>query len=419
MKLHHQLLAVSALLLSLPWVAYQTVREMESALRAGQAQALSATAEAVAASLSVDASRLYPYPNRLDEPQDAQQQLVFLPAREAVIVDGYGNEWESTPARIWQGEQDLAVAVRSNACGKRLCLLFDVTDGDVRYDNPSRSAATNGDHIVLHGGDGSQWVLASSAPGAINVLRERGKHSMVDTEVIAQWQDTVNGYRVEVSLPVDGLFGRLGFRVVDEDAEGTQVIGNMSLGAGMAPPWLIREPEGLPAQLAIFQRPGLRLRVIDRFHWQLAESGSINTGTVSDAHWVLRHVYRAVLRNGAGVLPAERIEGQFTRTEISHALAGQSGGQWYRNDDPQARQLLSAAAPMRHQGQVIGAVVAEQSNEPYLSLTDHAFSRLLKITLLAMALTGFGLLGYASWLSWRIRRLSRAARGMLGQKGEW
>lgn len=419
MKLHHQLLGVSVLLLSLPWVAYQTVREMESALRAGQAQALSATAEAVAASLSVDASRLYPYPNRLDEAQDVQQQLVFLPAREAVVVDGYGNEWESTPARTWQGEQGLSVAVRSNSCGKRLCLLFRVQDADVRYDNPSRPGVANGDHLVLYAGDGSAFVLATSAPGAINVLRQQGRHTIQETDVTAQWQDTATGYQIEVSLPPERLFGRLGFRVIDEYEGGVQSIGTMPAQPGMPPPWFIREPEGLSKQLAIFQRPGLRLRVIDRFHWQLAETGSVNTHTVNDSHWLLRQLYRAVLRNGAGALPDERIEGQFTRAEITIALSGQGSGQWYRNDDPQARQLLSAAAPMLHQGQVIGAVVAEQSNEPYLSLTDHAFTRLLKITLLAMGLTGFGLLGYASWLSWRIRRLSHAAHGVLGSKGEW
>ncbi len=419
MRLHHQLLAVSVLLLSLPWVAYQTVLEMESALRAGQAQALTATAEGVAAVLASDSAMLYPWAARANERQIPDQQLAFLPAQEAIVVDGYGNDWAWMPARVLEANNGFAVHYRSTACGKRFCLLLQVHDGDVRYDNPSRSAEANGDRVVLRTGDGSQYVLATSAPGVINAMLVRGTKSIHEPDIIAHWQDTATGYQVEVSLPAGKLFGRLGFYVVDESGNTRQLLGTMSDTDNAIAPWLISEPPRLRQQLAVFQRAGLRLAVIDNFYWQLAEVGAINTAQVSDSHWLLRAVYRAVLRNDAATLPGESIAGQLTRLEVTSALTGQSAGQWYRSDDPQARKLLSAAVPIVVNGEVQGAVLAEQSNEPYLSLTDHAFSRLLTASVLAIALTGFGLLGYASWLSWRIRRLSRAAHGVLGSKGEW
>jgi signal transduction histidine kinase len=80
---------------------------------------------------------------------------------------------------------------------------------------------------------------------------------------------------------------------------------------------------------------------------------------------------------------------------------------------------LSAAAPVFCDGSICGAIVASQSSERYLSLTDRAFSRLLYYSLLALLLSALGLLGYASWLSWRIRRLSRASAEVIRPDGSF
>jgi signal transduction histidine kinase len=73
--------------------------------------------------------------------------------------------------------------------------------------------------------------------------------------------------------------------------------------------------------------------------------------------------------------------------------------------------------PIRTDDVVTGAVVARQSGEEYLSLTDQAFSRLLGYSLLALSVGAFGLLAYASLLSWRIGNLSRAARDAIEDDG--
>ena len=64
MSLRRQLLLVSLLLLSLPWAGCQFIREMEGALRQGQAQALQATAGAVAAVVGERPALIYPQPER-------------------------------------------------------------------------------------------------------------------------------------------------------------------------------------------------------------------------------------------------------------------------------------------------------------------------------------------------------------------
>jgi two-component system sensor histidine kinase ChvG len=98
-------------------------------------------------------------------------------------------------------------------------------------------------------------------------------------------------------------------------------------------------------------------------------------------------------------------------------MSGTATSRWYKNTEDTGRTLLSAAAPIRNNKQVIGAVLIRQSNEEYLSLTDKAFSRLLGYSLIALCIGIFGLLGYASLLSWRVRKLSLAAANIIREDG--
>ena len=85
---------------------------------------------------------------------------------------------------------------------------------------------------------------------------------------------------------------------------------------------------------------------------------------------------------------------------------------------PPNQPLLASATPIIEQGNIVGVLLAEQSSEQLTALTDGAFSRLLLLSMGAICLVAFALLGYASWLSWRIRRLSHAARKVVSDDGK-
>jgi hypothetical protein len=90
MNLRKQLLLVSLLTLILPWAGCQFIRETESALREGQQQMLSGTAQAIADSLSQ-------FPNELlagkDDLTTGQNQLYGHPLSSAPLIDGYFDDW--------------------------------------------------------------------------------------------------------------------------------------------------------------------------------------------------------------------------------------------------------------------------------------------------------------------------------------
>ncbi len=419
MTLRRQLLLVSLLLIALPWAGCQYVREMEGALQSGQAQALLATTRAVATVVGENAALLYPAPERRGAGEPLTGQLYAELATAPVIVDGYADGWTG-PAHQRFGP----VQYRAQVRGPLLYLLFIVSDDNVVYHDPRNVRRASGDRLVLRTGRGQDYVIATAAPGAVQARIEREAAVMgFEPRIRGYWQDSLEGFTVELELPLAMLEHRLGFYLVrnsDTASIGTgDSVGTVLPGSRNLPPWLVYPSAELADALAPFAYAGIELTAVDRQHWAMARASS-NPADMprSETPWLLKALYRAVL-NGAPPqsLPVDTPVGQVTLAELDTALAGGVAAAWYASPAGGGRKLLASAAPVVQDGEVIGAVVARQGSEPYLSLTDRAFSRLLYYSLLALLLSALGLLGYASWLSWRIRRLSRASARVIQPDG--
>ena len=89
MNLRRKLLLVALCTLALPVAGWLYVRQMETLLREGQAQALVASARAVARSLVATGAAL---------PQSSRGWYV-QPAADPITVDGYGDDW--APLTPW------------------------------------------------------------------------------------------------------------------------------------------------------------------------------------------------------------------------------------------------------------------------------------------------------------------------------
>lgn len=419
MTLRRQLLLVSLLLIALPWAGCQYVREMEGALQSGQAQALLATTRAVATVVGERPELLYPNPERKLSTESTSGQLYATLAEGPVIVDGYADGWTG-PEHHRFGP----VAYRAQVRGPLLYLLFTVTDEQVVYHDPRNVYRASGDRLVLRSGRGTDYIIATAAPGAVQARIEReGAVMGFEPRIRGFWQDSLDGFTVELELPLAMLNDRLGFYLVRNDGSATtgtsDTVGTVLPGTRTLPPWLVFPSAELGQALAPFAYAGIELTAVDRFQWAMADARSeADTLPRSETPWLLKALYRAIL-NGAppARLPDPERVGQVRLGELDSALAGNAAAAWYAAPEGGGRKLLASAAPIRLGDSVIGAVVARQGSEPYLSLTDRAFSRLLYYSLLAMGLSALGLLGYASWLSWRIRQLSRASARVIQPDG--
>ncbi|KAA1192421.1 hypothetical protein F0M18_07040 [Pseudohalioglobus sediminis] len=452
-SLRRQLIIVSLFLLTLPWAGCQFIRELEDALGNAQQQALRATAETVAAMAGERPGLIYVDPERMAATDAPAAPVYATPATQRVVVDGYAEEWEDVAQQAWTSSQqgsDLVVRTQAATQDDRLYLLLKVHDRQVVYDNPGLTRAPNGDRLLLRlwaGGERQDYVLTTAAPGRLQARKIGATAPGSDAAGIwGYWQDALHGYTLELELPLPLTGERLGFLVIDSDAanlafnerghasgdESSNFVdhnnalpaarstaGNISPGQAGAPPWLIRTPPAAAMALSPFRAQTYSIQLLDNAGWVVADLPAPDAAAgKSDTFWLLRFIYRNILADDRLPYPdpAEQ-PGKLAPAEVDMALGGTATNLRYRDPSSSNRQLRVAAVPVRHGGQVIGAVITRQSSEQYLSLTDKAFSRLLGYSAIAIAVGSLGLLGYATLLSWRIRKLSRSAQAVIAADG--
>jgi two-component system, OmpR family, sensor histidine kinase ChvG len=164
------------------------------------------------------------------------------------------------------------------------------------------------------------------------------------------------------------------------------------------------------------QRSEARLWVVNRELKILAVSGSLKSSpAVASSYW----------RRGLSWLiqpPAEDFDDAFDEDvlvngrEVTAALLG-AGESRVRNTADGRAVIVSAAYPIWAGDNVVGAVVAEETTNPILSVRNEALERLLVLTLTVFAAVAVVLLGFASRLSGRIRRLRDEAEGAIDASG--
>ena len=248
-NLRRQLILVSLLLLSLPWAGCQFIREMEGALRQGQAQGLQATAEAVAAVVGQQRQLIYPNPARIDAADDTRPAVYALPSPQRIPVDGYAEGWEDIPATTLTDQNlamPLAVKYRAVTRGNSLYLLIQVEDPEVVYHNPGLSPEPNGDRLVLRtwqAGKRQEYVVATAAPGSLRARAANRRTRGTDPgRIRGFWQDARGGYNLELEIPLAFTGERLGFYIINASAVAAtpfETLGNVDPLETSAPPWLI------------------------------------------------------------------------------------------------------------------------------------------------------------------------------------
>ncbi|MBE9537986.1 MAG: hypothetical protein IMF06_02835 [Proteobacteria bacterium] len=437
MNLRRQLLVASLLLLTLPWAGCQFIREMEGALRQGQEQSLQATTLAVAAALANKPTLLYPNLQRLPEeasPNKGDHRSLYAsPVEQEIIIDGYGDGWDELDFQSFESyntDSELAIKYKAATRQGKLLLFLQIQDKDVVFHNPALSREPNGDRLVLRtwlDNHRQEYVIATAAPGRVTArYGNRIYNSGSARRIRGQWQDTEQGYNLELEVPLSLTGGRLGLYIINVGSRPggeVETLGNATPLDMAAPPWLIYSPQALQNTVAPFGQRDRRLQVVDKTHWLLAdidptEMHSSATDKTEKTFWLLRLLYRSILSHE---LPQSSIPlpqaGKLDGMEISAAIAGATNNTWYQIPEYSGRTMLSAASPIMDGKDIIGAVIIRQSSDEYLSLTDRAFSSLLGYSLLALCVGVFGLLAFASILSWRIRKLSQAAGNIVRDDG--
>ena len=424
MNLRKQLLLVSLLTLILPWAGCQVLRDTESALRQGQQQFLSGTAQAIADSLSQ-------FPDELlagkDDLKFGQNQLYGHPLATAPLIDGYLDDWtapEGSAMRLRGTDGTIKYVVGISR--PHVYLHVDIRDASVIFDRGQDAIfpGAYSDHVALisvdDSGERTVFRFRAEAPGEIIAMRESGDEVFDDTRIAAYWQDTPGGYRLEARIPRSVLGSHLGLVITNTDNATTPGVRSATFD-GDRPGRFVTVSPLVQSVAAGYVQPGWRLIVTDMHGWRLGQAGSISGAPDGieelppSTGW-LRLAYNLLLEPGADAALAEPdASGREQQSYVSEALNGRPATRWFRSPGT-GRAVVSVAHPIFSGTVQTGAIILQQGTDAILSLTNQAMIRLITLTLIVTIGVALVLLGYASWLSARVRHLSSAAERALDEK---
>ncbi len=394
MTLRRKLLLVALCTLALPVAGWLYVRQMETLLREGQAQALLASANAVARSLVVTGAVA---------PASGRGWYVQQ-AANPITVDGYGDDW--APLTPWSQPLGTNGKLLLAADDDGLYLYADVRDTRRTRADAGDANALAADHLILVLGNAEgrrRYLLASAAPGPLTAQPLDPPVEGLPELIAAQWQEDGSGYRVELRLPRDLKLRTLGIGVYDTAAGGDR------LAADTRP--LLSYSGKLAGELAQLVPDRVQARVLAPQGWLLARSGRLNTMPGSDGQpgWFAALVYRSLLatRLEDANLWAQDVPRLDTR-EVAEAGAGQPVSVW-RSGEERGSVVLAAAVPIGHAGRVGGVLLLEQASRSVPLLANRALFGLLLTSFGVLLVAGGILLLFATKLSLRLGRLRNAA----------
>ncbi|MBA2352643.1 MAG: proteobacterial dedicated sortase system histidine kinase [Burkholderiales bacterium] len=452
-----KLVLLSGLLLTIPWLGYEYVSEMEKFLRQGQEKTLAGTARAVATALH-DRPKLFDVADATVGHSDVYVRS--LPA--SIQLDGRLDDWNEHGdfARSY-GEGDLLEnsAVHTPASlsfshnvgrlGKYLYAMFLVNDNHIVLRSTKSPRVDRGDHlrvaIATRDSGFTRYAVTLAEGGAIAAYQlasglDTTQVVRVETRLRGVWRPTEQGYNLEIRVPISMIGTRVGFAVADVDNDGTHeieaVIGTSGTDTIEELARVFIPSSEIELILKGLMRTTSRIWVVDARHRVLAQAGSLKGQDRTDRiaiapptglmhvlqraeEQVLRPVYARVLRQPTDDFRDELSEAsQLAGREIAGALSGSLTTRWRLTSDNRA-VILSAAHPIWIDDQVMGAVVVEETTNAILTVKNLALERLFTIILAVFLIGALTLFIFAARISSRIRRLRDEAERAIDAQGRF
>ena len=423
-RVRFKLLLVSLTLFGIPWAGYRFIQETEHFLRDVQEQSLQTTASSVANIMHGHEEAFH----GVAKPGSVltYRNLYLHRLDEAPQLDGYRDEWarfdnnftvlqsvdDSLEARIFLGQHE-----------RYLYLLIGVRDAQVDY-------GEGGDSVDLAmtdaGGTLRRYRIQPQAPGWVvaRALKSDNDPPVAGTDqetaIRGEWQDSENGYTLELRLPRELLRDRLSLRFFESGSR--QVLASGHLFPAEALGRIVERSALLDQVLASVTPAATRVWVTDHQGLVIAQAGRLDASAPLSADqsqipWFVQDLILAVLPRDADAvadLPADQTH--LFVAPVVDALSGRPAS-LRRQPAHGDAVVVSAAVPIRSSDGVRGAVLVEQTTHAILSIQNLALQRLFGVTLILFAVTSLGLLAFASLLASRITRLRDRIEGAVSHDG--
>jgi dedicated sortase system histidine kinase len=420
------MIALTTLLL--PWAGCQYARELESTLRFSQESSLEASAGTIANALSAQPGRVFSGAQDGRPFDPAHGDLYVFGLHNQPLLDGYREDWDVAAEPRPLAANGLKARAQAGYTERFLFLFVEVDDPGFEPEpsdaHPDRDRFDR-INLTLQHADGAMefYFFGTGAPGPVaaqTVVQSGsgGAYAALEPRIQGFWRQTSRGYSLEARIPRS----LVGERLWIEARDGISGSSAGFMGAeDMLGGRLFSATAGLGELLATFIRAGTRATVVDSNALKLGIAGSLAASDDQEppgedppatATW-----YRRFIAGDTSKWPLqESAPDHLEDRSVGAALVGRPAAQWLRAD-PSQSALLCAAAPIRIDGQVRGAVVLEQAGDQLLGLRDRALIHLFNLTLFGTALAAAVAFGVAARISVRIGRLRGAADTAISDDG--
>ena len=427
LTIRKKLLLISLVVLAIPYIGFEYIRELERYLRDSLETALLDAAKG-GSTLLQQREELLPLQ------VDAGEKSIYVHTLEHPIqMDGYTHDWSTDLdwAEVY-GNETFSFRLLAGRYQRYFYLLLQVRDEHIVYKKSGVPGALDNDHIQLifydNNAELNHLYLSPSAPGSIRPFRiatiydEYGMENQsvqYITNITAEWQPAAVGYNVEIALPFSLAGERLGIIVnnVDDVQPGipSSSLGTAGENTEKNPGRLVRSSPEIKRIIKNYDNSeGRRLWVLDNSGRVLANSGSLER---ESAHVPVNIVYSLVLpsisrRIKDDLAGASRLQSN----EVLSALSGKTVSGWRSYPDGNGI-VVSAAAPIWINETVHGVVLVEETTSSIQLQQRQAMASLLNKTLFVFIFVVLILLLFATRLSMRIRKLSNEARTAIDEHG--
>jgi len=434
-----------------PWIGVQYIQDMEDFLRNNQQENLLGRAQIVAAVLqgqeSIFKTRTEFVTSDMaddllkNKTVNNNSHLYVRPIKRPIQLDGYLDDWldyeEKSKLLISEEPESLQYKYYLASYKKYIYMVLEVKDDEVIYRKANSLSLSKNDHLIIKlrnkQGQLKTYFIATQSSGWVNAhrmeLREDEWQSVApELRIKGEWQQTAEGYNIEIRLPLSLMGDELSFFVVDVDDGKVRNVktilgeGNIEdkLGTIVIPSVEVEQ------MLARIKRPASRTWVVDKKYRVLAVAGDLKSGANNQLHNfnqtsalnnIVSAFYNLLLIQPTHKFKDDLLSASYLRGEvIQFALQGKPSIRWRDTPDKRLR-ILTASYPVVIKGKPIGAIAIEETSNAILILQNEAMKILINLSVLTFLITVVVLLSYATRLSVRIRNLRDETEQAISNEG--
>lgn len=447
LKIRTKLLLLVFILLAIPWMGYESVREMEKFLLEGQEQALELTTQGISSLLGNRSDLFDP---EIGVPELIGKNLINLSKKigEPLSVDAPYSVWANaigtlisfSDSGIFEcGPEYLphSFVVRHSMAidSEQIYAFFEIDDDVVVFRDPELLALDTNDQLRMtvqqNSGALLRYLLTPQSTGRLSVYQMKQNWREVTSgealrDIIGTFELTEKGYVLKIKIPrnIIGSGSRLKFDIVDVDDSGSRkprqvistqpdptqhAVGNVRL----VTPELAKLIEPLYLSEA-------NITIWDSFFRVRASVGSIfppgmeifsvptpiNNSLLSGMESKMFRFYQWILRSPTRGFTDLPMDSSSEDERMLKRVVGNGMPQSERRRYGDAK-LIVTSAPIWANGKIQGAVLIKQSGNKLLSLQYQTLQRFTLLFLGVFIFLAFAIFIFSIRLTYRVTRLQR------------